>query len=55
MLGQDSKELPTITGHYAEEMRDALRRVRTNQLNDSDRHTMIRAEEITRQYHAVWK
>lgn len=55
MLGQDSKVLPPVVGRYAEDMRDALRRVRLNQLNDADKRTIDRAAEIAQKYHAVWK
>lgn len=55
MLGQDSKELPIVTGRYAEEMRDALRRAHLNQPNDADQRTQIRAAQIMKKYHVVWK
>lgn len=55
MLGKDSKQLPRITEHYAHEMREVLRRFRSNMLNDADKHTMDRAAKVSRKYNVVWE
>lgn len=54
MLGIDSKELPVVEGQYATEMREALHRVRTGQLNDSEKQVEERSQRIGEKYDIVW-
>ena len=55
MLGIDSKETPVVTGTYANEIREAVRRAHLGQLNDSDRDIAARSANIKREYDVVWK
>lgn len=54
MLGIDSKELPVVEGQYATEMREALRRSRSGELNDFDRQTEKYSQRIRSKYTVVW-
>ena len=55
MLGIDSKETPVVTGIYAEEVRDALRRVHLGLPNEADQKIAARSANIKREYEAVWR
>jgi len=55
MLGIDSKETPIVTGTYAEEIRETVRRAHMGQLNDSDRKIAARSASVKKEYDAVWK
>lgn len=54
MLGMDSKETPVVTGRYAQEIREAVRRVHTGQLTDIERKIAARSTKISHEYNAVW-
>lgn len=54
MLGIDNKR-PPIQEPFASQIRDAVRRITTGQLNEHDRQVIKDSEEIRRAYHAVWK
>lgn len=54
MLGIDSKELPVVEGQYATEMREALQRVRTGQLNETDKQIEEYSQRIKKEYAIVW-
>jgi hypothetical protein len=55
MLGIDSKETPIVTGVYADEIREAVRRAHLGQFIDSDRKVAARSASIKQEYDAVWK
>lgn len=55
MLGRDKGMPPTIVGDYANEVRATIRRAISGELSETDRQTLVRAERIAKQYHAVWK
>lgn len=55
MLGMDSKETPVVTGSYAQEIREAVRRVQTGQLSETERKIAARSTKISHEYEAVWK
>jgi len=55
MLGIDSKETPIVTGTYADNLREALRRVRLGQYNDTDQKIAARSASVKHEYDAVWK
>ena len=55
MLGIDSKETPVVTGIYAEEVRDALRRVHLGLPNEAGQKIAARSANIKREYEAVWR
>lgn len=44
-----------IEESYLIEMIQALKRIRTNQLNDSDKRTRIRSQKILQKYKAIWQ
>lgn len=54
MLGIDNKR-PPIQEPFASQIRDAVRRITTGQLNENDKLVMKESEEIRRAYHAVWE
>lgn len=55
MLGMDSKETPVVTGSYAQEIREAVRRVQTGNLSDTEKDIAARSAKICHEYDAVWK
>ena len=55
MLGIDSKETPVVTGIYAEEIREAVKRAHLGQLNDADKNIAARSASVKKEYDAVWK
>lgn len=55
MLGMDKNTPATVTGKYAEELREAIRRKYTNQPSESDKQASARSKQIKSEYHAVWK
>lgn len=54
MLGIESPRKP-ISGKFAKELREALVRARTGNLNQSEKESIRRSERISRKYNAVWK
>jgi carotenoid cleavage dioxygenase-like enzyme len=54
MLGIESPRKP-ITGQFAKELREALVRARTGNLNQSEKESVLRSEKVLRKYNAVWK
>ena len=54
MLGIESPRKP-ISGQFAKELREALVRARTGNLNQSEKESIRRSERISRKYNAVWK
>jgi hypothetical protein len=54
MLGIESPRKP-ITGQFAKELREALVRARTGNLNQSEKESVLRSEKVSRKYNAVWK
>lgn len=55
MLGIDSKETPVVTGTYADEIREAVRRAHQGQFNEADLKVAARSASIKQEYDAVWK
>jgi cellobiose-specific phosphotransferase system component IIA len=55
MLGIDSKETPIVTGAYADEIREAVRRAYQGQFNEADKKVAARSDSIKQEYDAVWK
>ena len=55
MLGIDSKETPVVTGTYAKDIREAVRRVRQGLLSDSDMQIAARSASVKKEYNAIWK
>lgn len=55
MLGIDSKETPIVTGAYADEIREAVRRAHQGQLTEADQKIAARSASIKQEYDAVWK
>lgn len=55
MLGMDSKKTPLVTGSYAKEIREAVRRVQTGQLSETEKRIAARSAKICHEYDAVWK
>lgn len=53
MIHQNTKE--KIKEPYATEIREALKRARTGNLNENDLKAIIRSKEILKRYTAVWK
>lgn len=54
MLGiESSKKL--IMGQFAKELREALVRARTGNLNQSEKKSVLRSEKVSRKFNAVWK
>ena len=54
MLGIESPRKP-ITGQFAKELREALMRARSGNLNQSEKESVRRSEKVLRKYNAVWK
>lgn len=54
MLGIESPRKP-ITGKFAKNLREALVRARTGNLNQSEKESVLRSEKVLRKYNAVWK
>jgi hypothetical protein len=54
MLGIESPRKP-ITGEFAKELREALVRARTGNLNQSEKEGIRRSERVLKKYNAVWK
>lgn len=55
MLGIDSRETPMVTGMYADEIRESVRRVHQGVLNETDHRIAARSASIRQEYDAVWK
>ena len=54
MLGLETPHKP-ITGQFAKELREALVRARTGNLNQAEKESVRRTERVSRKHHAVWK
>ena len=54
MLGIESPRKP-ITGQFAKELREALVRARTGNLNQSEKNSILRSGKDCIKYNAVWK
>lgn len=54
MLGIESPRKP-ITGQFAKELREALVRARTGNLNQSEKESARHSERVLKKYNAVWK
>lgn len=54
MLGIDSKR-PPIQEPFASEIRDAVRRIVSGQLNAQDKRVMEESEERRNAYRAIWE
>ena len=54
MLGIDTPHKP-VEGRFAEEIREAVRRVTTKKLNDADRRRIRRTRKILDRFDAVWE
>lgn len=55
MFGFVPDEPITITGIYAKQMREALIRHRTGNLNESELKAKERSDKIKSEYRVVWK
>lgn len=55
MLGIDKGMPPVVTGSYADEVRDTIRRIHSQELNEADKQTISRSDKIVREYNAIWK
>ena len=54
MLGIESPRKPII-GQFAKELREALLRARTGNLNQSDKKSVLHSAKVFKKYNAVWK
>lgn len=54
MLGKEFPHKP-VTGQFAKELREALVRARTGNLNQSEIASVRRSEKVLSKYNAVWK
>jgi len=54
MLGIESPRKP-ITGQFAKDIREALVRARTGNLNQSEKESIRRSQRASKKYNAVWK
>ena len=54
MLGKEFPHKP-VTGQFAKELREALVRARTGNLNQSEIASVRRSEKMLSKYNAVWK
>lgn len=54
MLGIDTERLP-IKDPFASQIRDAVRRISTGQLNEDDMRAVEEAKKRRSTYHAVWE
>ena len=54
MLGIDTPHKP-VEGRFAEEIRDAVRRVTTKTLNDADKRRISRSRKILERFDSVWE
>jgi hypothetical protein len=55
MLGFENKKPFVVTGKYAKELREKLRRYRTGEFNEEDLRQMERSKKILSKYNAIWK
>lgn len=55
MLGIDKKETLKVEGHFAIELREAVRRARTGRPNADEQRARSRSEHICKEYNVVWK
>ena len=44
-----------ITGQFAKDLREALLRARSGNLNQAEKDSVLRSERVSRKYNAVWK
>ena len=54
MLGIDTTHKP-VEGKFAEEIRDAVRRVTSKKLNDADKRRLRRSRQVLARFDAVWE
>jgi hypothetical protein len=54
MLGIDTPHKP-VEGKFAEEIRDAVRRVTSKKLNDADKRRLRRSRRVLARFDAVWE
>lgn len=54
MLGIESPRKP-IKGQFAKDLREALLRARSGNLNPSEQESVHRSKQVLRKHHAVWK
>ncbi len=54
MLGIDTKRAP-IKGVFADSIREAVRRVSTNNLNEEDKRIIRESVARRKAFHATWK
>ena len=54
MLGIDTPHKP-IKGKFAEEIREAVRRLSTGALNDADKKRICRSKKVLKRYNAIWE
>ena len=54
MLGIESPREPII-GQFAKELREALIRARTGNLNQSEKESVLRSKSVSKKYNAVWR
>ena len=54
MLGIESTHKP-LKGQFAKELREALHRARTGNLNQEEKEGVIRSEKASKRYNAIWK
>lgn len=54
MLGIESPRKP-IAGQFAKELREALVRSRTGNLNQKEKDGIHRTQKLSENYHAIWK
>lgn len=54
MLGIKTRRTP-VTGDIADNIRDAVARVATGQLNECEKESVKRSKELLRRYNFKWK
>ena len=54
MLGIESTHKP-LKGQFAKELREALHRARTGNLNQEEKEGVLRSEKASKKYNAIWK
>ena len=54
MLGIESTHKP-LKGQFAKELREALHRARTGNLNQEEIEGVLRSEKASKKYNAIWK
>ena len=54
MLGIKSTHKP-LKGQFAKELREALYRARTGNLNQEEKEGVLRSEKASKRYNTIWK